>query len=80
MNDIAFYTICKNIHSMDVAIGNIASTIRKQGRFNKRVAIFSAAITAFSIISRNRIVENRIRIRKLEKQIEELKVQIETKE
>lgn len=64
------FILCK------VNLDDVAKTacryIERQERLNRNLIIFSVVVTAYSIISRNRIKEQELRIQKLEQKIDEL--------
>lgn len=72
MIDMITY-IFSSLRSSEKRLDAITRAVRKQGNFNAKFAVFAAVTTANLIIIQIEQKDQAMRIRKLEKEIEDLK-------
>lgn len=72
MIDMITY-IFSSLRSSEKRLDAITRAVRKQGNFNAKLAVFAAVTTANLIIMQIEQKDQAMRIRKLEKEIEDLK-------
>lgn len=72
MIDMITY-IFSSLRSSEKRLDAITRTVRKQGNFNAKLTVFAAVTTANLIIMQIEQKDQAMRIRKLEKEIEDLK-------
>lgn len=74
MIDMITY-IFSSLRSSEKRLDAITRAVRKQGNFNAKLTVFAAVTTANLIIMQIEQKDQAMRIRKLEKEIEDLKHQ-----
>ena len=62
-----------SMEANEIAIGGIISKLKKQNSFNKKVALFAVACTAYMVLSDASRREDLKKIEALTKEVEELK-------
>lgn len=72
MSDMITY-IFSSLRSSEKRLDAITRAVRKQGNFNAKLTVFAAVTTANSILMQIEQKDQAMRIRKLEKEIEDLK-------
>ena len=72
MSDMITY-IFSSLRSSEKRLDAITRAVRKQGNFNAKLTVFAAVITANLILMQIEQKDQAMRIRKLEKEIEDLK-------
>ncbi len=72
MSDMITY-IFSSLRSSEKRLDAITRAVRKQGNFNAKLTVFAAVTTANLIIMQIEQKDQAMRIRKLEKEIEDLK-------
>lgn len=72
MIDMITY-IFSSLRSSEKRLDAITRAVRKQGNFNAKLTVFAAVTTANLIIMQIEQKDHAMRIRKLEKEIEDLK-------
>ena len=72
MIDMITY-IFSSLRSSEKRLDAITRAVRKQGNFNKQLTIFAVMTTANLVVMKIEQKDQALRIRKLEKEIEELK-------
>lgn len=72
MSDMITY-IFSSLRSSEKRLDAIARAVRKQGNFNAKLTVFAAVTTANLILMQIEQKDQAMRIRKLEKEIEDLK-------
>ncbi len=72
MTDMITY-IFSSLRSSEKRLDAITRAVRKQGNFNAKLTVFAAVTTANLIIMQIEQKDQAMRIRKLEKEIEDLK-------
>lgn len=72
MSDMITY-IFSSLRSSEKRLDAITRAVRKQGNFNAKLTVFAAVTTANLILMQIEQKEQAMRIRKLEKEIEDLK-------
>lgn len=72
MSDMITY-IFSSLRSSEKRLDAITRAVRKQGNFNAKLTVFAAVTTANLILMRIEQKDQAMRIRKLEKEIEDLK-------
>lgn len=74
MSDMITY-IFSSLRSSEKRLDAITRAVRKQGNFNAKLTVFAAVTTANLILMQIEQKDQAMRIRKLEKEIEDLKHQ-----
>ena len=72
MSDMITY-IFSSLRSSEKRLDAITRAVRKQGNFNAKLTVFAAVTTANLILMQIKQKDQAMRIRKLEKEIEDLK-------
>ena len=72
MSDMITY-IFSSLRSSEKRLDAITRAVRKQGNFNKQLTIFAVMTTANLVVMKIEQKDQALRIRKLEKEIEDLK-------
>lgn len=72
MSDMITY-IFSSLRSSEKRLDAITRAVRKQGNFNAKLTVFAAVTTANLILMQIEQKDQAMRIRKLEKEIEDLK-------
>lgn len=72
MSDMITY-IFSSLRSSEKRLDAITRAVRKQGNFNAKLTVFAAVTTANLIVMQIEQKDQAMRIRKLEKEIEDLK-------
>lgn len=72
MSDMITY-IFSSLRSSEKRLDAITRAVRKQGNFNAKITVFAAVTTANLILMQIEQKDQAMRIRKLEKEIEDLK-------
>ena len=72
MSDMITY-IFSSLRSSEKRLDAITRAVRKQGNFNDKLTVFAAVTTANLILMQIEQKDQAMRIRKLEKEIEDLK-------
>lgn len=72
MSDMITY-IFSSLQSSEKRLDAITRAVRKQGNFNAKLTVFAAVTTANLILMQIEQKDQAMRIRKLEKEIEDLK-------
>ena len=72
MSDMLTY-IFSSLRSSEKRLDAITRAVRKQGNFNAKLTVFAAVTTANLILMQIEQKDQAMRIRKLEKEIEDLK-------
>lgn len=72
MIDMITY-IFSSLRSSEKRLDAITRAVRKQGNFNAKLTVFAAVTTANFVVMKIEQKDQALRIRKLEKEIEELK-------
>lgn len=72
MSDMITY-IFSSLRSSEKRLDAITRAVRKQGNFNAKLTVFTAVTTANLILMQIEQKDQAMRIRKLEKEIEDLK-------
>lgn len=72
MSDMITY-IFSSLRSSEKRLDAITRAVRKQGNFNAKLTVFAAVTTANLILMQIEQKDQTMRIRKLEKEIEDLK-------
>lgn len=72
MSDMITY-IFSSLRSSEKRLDAITRAVRKQGNFNAKLTVFAAVTTANLILMQIEQEDQAMRIRKLEKEIEDLK-------
>lgn len=72
MIDMITY-IFSSLRSSEKRLDAITRAVRKQGNFNAKLTVFAAVTTANLVVMKIEQKDQALRIRKLEKEIEELK-------
>lgn len=72
MSDMITY-IFSSLRSSEKRLDAITRAVRKQGNFNAKLTVFAAVTTANLILMQIEQKDQAVRIRKLEKEIEDLK-------
>ncbi len=72
MSDMITY-VFSSLRSSEKRLDAITRAVRKQGNFNAKLTVFAAVTTANLILMQIEQKDQAMRIRKLEKEIEDLK-------
>lgn len=72
MNEAVGY-IFTHLRGTEKIIGSVLKNLKLQKTFNSRVCAFAVATSAFTVVAAKQMIEQEKKIKKIEKELEELK-------